>query len=79
MSTIEIPDALAEKLAERAVADGTTPDELAASILQERIDERGEAIDRLEAFIGSANSGDPDWASTDTAILRKEAAQRRSI
>lgn len=34
--------------------------------------------DALTAFIGSVDTGDPDWASTDAAVLREAADTRRS-
>ncbi len=36
-----------------------------------------EGIDALEAFIGCADSGDPDWATRDIHELRAEAAARK--
>lgn len=32
--------------------------------------------DSLDAFLGSLDSGDPAWASTDTHLLRQDADWR---
>lgn len=32
----------------------------------------------LDGFVGCMDSGDPDWAATDTKVLRKQAAARAS-
>ena len=77
-TTLDIPEALHERLAEIATLRGTTPDRLATDVLTDLFGTaEGDGVDPLAAFIGSVETNDPDWASTDTALLRKEAASRR--
>jgi hypothetical protein len=73
MSKIELPDDIAAALAAAAAELGMTADELAVQTLASRF-----IGDALAGFIGSIDTGDPDWASTDTSVLRKAADARRS-
>jgi len=73
MPTIELPDDVAAALAAAAAERGMSVDELAAQTLASRF-----IGDALAGFIGSIDSGDPEWASTDAAVLRKAADARRS-
>jgi hypothetical protein len=50
---------------------------VAADLLAERLPATP-ASDPVEAFIGSAHSGDAGWAGRDTHLLRAEAAVRRA-
>jgi len=72
MSTIELPDDVAAALAAAAVQRGVTEAELIAELVSGRPEPAG-----LDGFLGCIDSGDPDWAGTDTAVLRKQAAARR--
>ena len=80
MSTVELPDSVAQCLAAAAAKRGMTIDELAAETIAARFGDTSSdtETDALQAFIGSVDTGDPDWASTDTAVLRKAADTRRS-
>ncbi len=80
MSTLHLPDELVDRLAAEASRRGVTVDELAAETLADRFPARANPDDRdaLEAFIGSGDSGDPTWASRDSAELRRDAATRRA-
>jgi len=81
MSTVELPEAVVERLAAAAAERGMTVDELAAETIADRFGDApsgSDAADALASFIGSVETGDPDWASTDTAVLRKAADARRS-
>ena len=83
MSTIELPDDVAAALTAAAAERGLTEAELIGEFVADgrgvsreaKTARRGEALD---AFLGCADSGDPDWASTDTKVLRKQAAARKS-
>lgn len=75
MTTIELPDAVAAALAAAAAAAGLTEAEFIADVLSSgKAEPAG-----LDGFLGCMDSGDPDWAATDTAVLRKTAAARRSV
>ncbi len=79
VSTIELPDDVAAALAAAAAERDMTADELAAEALAGQFGPTAvEPVDALGAFIGSVETGDPDWASTDTAVLRQAAGSRRS-
>lgn len=83
MSTVELPEPVAQCLAAAAAKRGMTVDELAAETIAARFGDHNTSdtdaeTDALTAFIGSVDTGDPDWASTDTAVLRKAADNRRS-
>lgn len=81
MSTVELPESVAVRLAAAAADRGMTADQLAAETIAARFgDDRtaGAAADALESFIGSIETGDPEWAGTDTAVLRKAADARRT-
>jgi hypothetical protein len=81
--TVELPEPLAGRLAAEAARRGLTVDELAVEALERfygrPADREPTAVpsDALEAFIGCFDSGDPDWAGTDTHELRARAAARR--
>lgn len=75
--TVELPEALAERLAIEASRRGVSVEELAVEVLDGRYGSRVPGGDALEAFTGSFDSGDPDWAGTDTRELRAQAATRR--
>ena len=77
VSTIELPDDVVAALAAAAAERDMTAEELAAQVLTERFSTES-PTDALAAFIGSVETGDPDWATTDTAVLRKQADARRS-
>jgi hypothetical protein len=74
--TVHLPQSLAEVLEAEAARRGQSPGETAADLLAERLPAVPES-DPVEAFIGSADSGDPGWAGRDTRQLRAEAAVRR--
>ena len=82
---VELPEALAERLAAEAARRGVTVEDLAVETLESRYGREAsarrehtpEGADALEAFIGSFDSGDPDWASTNTHELRAQAEARR--
>lgn len=80
--TVEVPEPLAGRLAAEAARRGIDPDTLAVEALQAAYgppapDQGDEDRDALDAFIGCFDSGDPDWASTDTKVLRAQADARR--
>jgi hypothetical protein len=74
--TVDLPGELAAALEAEAARRGQTPDRVAADLLAERLPVAA-ASDPVEAFIGSADSGDPGWAGRNTHELRSEAAARR--
>jgi hypothetical protein len=79
---VEVPEPLAGRLAAEAARRGVSIDQLTAEALQEHLDARTRghsdaAPGSLGAFIGSFDSGDPDWAGTDTHTLRVDTATRR--
>jgi len=80
MSTVELPEPVAERLAAAAAKRGMSVDELATETIVARFgdSDTDAETDALTAFIASVETGDPDWASTDTAVLRKAADNRRS-
>jgi hypothetical protein len=71
---IELSAAAAAKVRAAAAARGVAPE----VVVEELIDRTLPAIegldddggDALEAFFGCGDSGDPDWAGTDTKLLR---------
>jgi hypothetical protein len=77
--TVEVPGPLAERLAAEALRRGVSVDQLTLDAIEDHLrahrpaDESG----ALPTFVGSFDSGDPDWASTDTHSLRAAAAERR--
>jgi serine/threonine protein kinase HipA of HipAB toxin-antitoxin module len=81
--SVELPDPLAERLAAEAARRGLTVEELALEAIEGRYgpsrptEASDDGVDAVEAFIGCFDSGDPDWATTDTHILRAQAAERR--
>lgn len=81
-TTVEVPEPLAGRLAAEAARRGVTVDEVAVEALEGfygRTDTKptAERLDALSAFIGCADSGDPDWATRDIHDLRSEAAARK--
>jgi hypothetical protein len=74
--TVQLPGELAAALEAEAARRGQTPDRVAADLLAERLPTTMTS-DPMDAFIGSADSGDPDWAGRDTHQLRTEATARR--
>ncbi len=77
--TVELAGPLAERLAAEAARRGLRAEDVAVEELAKLYGtaESTPARDTLDVFIGSFDSGDPDWASTDTHQLRAEAAARR--
>ena len=75
MSTIEFPDDVAAALAAAAAERGVTEAELIAELVG--FDQPKPA--GLDGFLGCMDSGDPEWAETDTKVLRKAADARRSV
>jgi hypothetical protein len=72
---IELSKRSAARVSAVAAARGIT----AKSIIDELVDTLevpsglvvvDETVDPLEAFFGCGDSGDPDWAGTDTHLLR---------
>jgi hypothetical protein len=77
---VEVPEPLAGRLAAEAARRGVSIDQLTVEALHEHLETRthsGDAAGALGAFIGSFDSGDPDWAGTDTHTLRVDTATRR--
>jgi hypothetical protein len=80
--TVEVPEPLAGRLAAEAARRGLSVEEVAVEVLEGFYGTTtptpdAEGVDALEAFIGCADSGDPDWASRDIHELRAEAAARK--
>jgi hypothetical protein len=81
--TVEVPEPLAGRLAAEAARRGVDPADLAVEAIEGRYGraipaaDSPEARTALEAFIGCADSGDPDWASRNIHELRAEAAARK--
>lgn len=71
--TVELPEGLAERLAAEAERRGVSVEDLAVETLQGHYADRSQRRDGLDAFLGSFDSGDPDWAGTDTHELRRRA------
>lgn len=71
MTTIELPDDLAAALSATATVRGTTIAALITEFLAHHALPAG-----LDRFVGCMDSGDPEWAATDTKVLRKQAAAR---
>ncbi len=79
---VEVPEPLAGRLAAEAARRGVTATEVAVEALEAVYGPSepaltGEQADTVAAFIGCFDSGDPNWASTDTHVLRAQAAARR--
>ncbi len=78
-TTFELPEELYRRLADVAAERGVSARQLIVDVLSRQFQSSGDAQDDpFEAFIGGFDSGDPDWASTDTAVLRQQAAARRA-
>ncbi|MGH9223334.1 MAG: hypothetical protein ACRD2W_06020 [Acidimicrobiales bacterium] len=80
--TVEVPEPLAGRLAAEAERRGVSATEIAVEALEavygpSEPAPTGEQADAVAAFIGCFDSGDPNWASTDTHVLRAQAAARR--
>ena len=73
---VEVPEPLAGRLAHEAARRGVSVDQVAVEAL-EVVYGSAPPDDTLGAFIGSFDSGDPNWASTDTHELRAQAGARR--
>ena len=71
--TVEIPDSLAARLTAAVRVRGVSVDAFVAEVLAERLNPVDSPMDALAAFIGSMDSGDPEWASTGVAELRQRA------
>jgi hypothetical protein len=79
--TVELPNPLAERIAAEAASRGLTVADLAVETLEGLYGatQAAKPGDALQGFIGSFDSGDPDWASTVTHQLGTQAAIRRQI
>ena len=84
--TITLPDNMARRIESVAAARGETVQEFTVEALDASplladpgVDDPTVGVDALEAFLGSAASGDPDWAGTDSRVLRREIAERRTV
>jgi hypothetical protein len=80
--TVDVPEPLAGRLAAEAARRGLSVDEVAVEALEgvygrSEPKPATERLDALDEFIGCFDSGDPDWAATDTHELRAQAAARR--
>lgn len=73
VSSIELPDDVAAALAAAAAERGISVADLIAELVAVHPKPAG-----LDGFVGCMDSGDPDWAGTDTKVLRKQAAARTS-
>ena len=72
---VEVPEPLAGRLAAEAARRGVSVDQVAVEALEGVY---GNApTDALATFIGSFDSGDENWAATDTQELRAQAMLRR--
>jgi hypothetical protein len=72
---IELSDRAAARVAAAAAARGVTADSVIDELVETLEVPTGgividETVDPLEAFFGCGDSGDPDWAGTDTRLLR---------
>ncbi|MFV0522975.1 MAG: hypothetical protein ACK5RL_00530 [Acidimicrobiales bacterium] len=80
-ATFEVPDELYRRLVDVAAERGVSADELIVDVLSQQLQVEGGGAtadeDPLEALIGSFDSGEPSWATTDTSTLRKQADARR--
>lgn len=74
MSTIELPDDVAAALTAAAAERGVTEAELIAELVGS---DRPKPVG-LDGFLGCMDSGDPEWAATDTKVLRKAGDARRT-
>lgn len=81
--SVDLPEPLAERLAVEAARRGLTVEDLALEAIEGRygpgrpVQPGDDGSDAVKAFIGCFDSGDPDWATTDTHVLRAQAAERR--
>lgn len=72
---IELSERSAARVAAVAAARGITADSVIDELVETLEVPSGvvvvdETVDPLEAFFGCGDSGDPDWAGTDTHLLR---------
>lgn len=75
--SVELPDPLAERLAAEAARRGLAVEAIEGRYGIVRPEPKTDGVDAVEAFIGCFDSGDPEWASTDTHVLRAQAAAHR--
>ncbi len=76
--TVHLSGELAAALEAEAARRGQAPEQVAADLLAERLP-AAPASDRVEAFIGSADSGDAGWAGRDTRQLRAGSSMASSL
>lgn len=79
---VEVPEPLAGRLAAEAARRGVSVHEVAVEALEGfygsiSLKPDADGIDASEAFIGCADSDDPQWATRDIHELRAEAAARK--
>ncbi len=74
MSTIELPDDVAAALTAAAADRGLSEVELIVELVGS--DQPKPA--GLDGFLGCMDSGDPDWAGTDTKVLARAVPVRSS-
>ena len=80
MDMVHLPDGLARRLGAEAARRGISVEELALEALEARYRSEvpgSDDVDAVAEFIGAFDSGDPEWAGTDTHVLRAGAAARR--
>lgn len=76
---VEVPEPLAAQLAAEAARRGVSIDQLTVEALQDHLNVTHDPTpESLAGFVGSFDSGDPDWAGTDTHTLRADTATRRT-
>lgn len=73
MSTVHLPDDLAERVAAAAKAEGVTPDEFAARVLDERVPAR-----RRLSFTGVGASGSGDLSERYKDLRHEEFGRKSS-
>ena len=74
---VEIPELLAGRLAAEAARRGVSVEQFVVEALNEHLDTThtpNDAAGSLGAFIGSFDSGDPDWAGTHTHTRRVDTS-----
>jgi hypothetical protein len=64
---VVVPDEIAESLASEAAERGTSPEDVAAEVLQVHATGKGRRL----RFIGIGHSGQPDAAARSEEILRE--------
>lgn len=79
MAMVHLPDDLARRLEAEAARRGVSVDAVAVETLEGRFGPTSiNSSEALDAFVGTFESGDPEWAGTDTRALRADAAARRA-